>query len=175
MSSYFIPGEEDQDRRFEVERLEDGAFRVTDPDGQVLTLDAYEPAPGRLNYIVRETGLAIDAGVRPDGAAAMIVEVGDERHHVEVINDRQRRMQAAGLGPRKGGGPELTSPMAGKVVAINSAVGDAVEEGECVLIVEAMKMENDLKAHISGTIAEIPVEVGQAVEIGDVLAVIAAE
>ena len=59
-------------------------------------------------------------------------------------------------------------------VAINVSPGDAVEEGECVLIIEAMKMENDLKAHISGTIGQVAVEVGQAVEVGDLLVTIEA-
>ena len=116
-------------------------------------------------------GEAYDVGVR-HGDAGVTVEVGAERHVIDVLNERQKRMRVAGVGGRGAGGPALESPMAGKVVAVNVTAGDAVEEGECVVIVEAMKMENDLKAHISGTIGEVAVEVGQAVEIGDLLVTI---
>jgi acetyl-CoA/propionyl-CoA carboxylase biotin carboxyl carrier protein len=51
--------------------------------------------------------------------------------------------------------------------------GAAVEEGQLICIIEAMKMENEITAHKAGTIAELPIREGQAVSAGDTLAVIA--
>lgn len=169
-SNYFVVDGEEE-RQYAVETLEDGSYKVTSPDGSSFVVDAYEPEAGRMHLIYN--GEAHDVGVR-HGDDGVVVEIKAERHVIDVLNERQKRMRVAGVGGRGAGGPELESPMAGKVVAINVSPGDAVEEGECVLIIEAMKMENDLKAHISGTIGQVAVEVGQAVEVGDLLVTIEA-
>lgn len=64
----------------------------------------------------------------------------------------------------------VTSPMPGKILAVKASVGQAVKKGEVVLILEAMKMENEVVAPEDGTIASINVAVGSAVEAGDTLA-----
>ncbi|HAC15215.1 MAG TPA: acetyl-CoA carboxylase biotin carboxyl carrier protein subunit [Bacteroidetes bacterium] len=58
----------------------------------------------------------------------------------------------------------IKSPMPGKILAVKKQVGDTVEVGETVIILEAMKMENELKAHVNGTIASVFVEAGISVE-----------
>ena len=65
---------------------------------------------------------------------------------------------------------QVTAPMPGKVVAVKASVGQAVKKGEVVLVLEAMKMENDIVAPEDGTIASINVANGDAVESGAVLA-----
>ena len=62
--------------------------------------------------------------------------------------------------------------MPGKVVAVKAAVGDAVGEGQGVLVLEAMKMENDIASPIDGIVTELPVEEGQTVETGALLFVV---
>ena len=64
---------------------------------------------------------------------------------------------------------EVKAPMPGMVLKINKKAGDEVEEGESVLILEAMKMENDLRAHISGKIKNIYIKEGMTVEKGYIL------
>ncbi len=171
MPTYFIPGEgEEEARAYEVERCDDGLLSVQTPEGQTLTIDAYRPGDGQLHFIT--DGHSFDADVRErDGK--MIVQLRGQTTHVQVLNERQMRMKAAGVGGGRDAGPHLESPMAGKVVALQVAEGDEVEEGQSVIIVEAMKMENDLKAHRPGIVESIGVDVGQAVEIGDVLVTIA--
>ena len=66
----------------------------------------------------------------------------------------------------------MPAPMPGMIVSYEKNVGDAVEEGETVLILEAMKMENALAAPCSGTIQAINYKSGDSVGKGDVLAVI---
>jgi acetyl-CoA/propionyl-CoA carboxylase biotin carboxyl carrier protein len=170
MPRYFIV-DGDEQRSFHVERLDDGRFRVETPDETTYVVDAFEPEDGRLHMLF-EDGDSVDVDVRHGGGTDFEVLVADEPHTLEVINERQRRMRAAGVGGARDAGPDLVSPMAGKVVALPAAPGDEVTEEDTVIIVEAMKMENDLKAHRPGRVTEIAVEVGQAVEIGDVLVTI---
>ncbi|MBD3305275.1 biotin/lipoyl-binding protein [candidate division KSB3 bacterium] len=70
------------------------------------------------------------------------------------------------------GGHQVQAPMPGKVLSVNVSQGDAVKNGDVLLILEAMKMENDIMAPADGTIASIEVKSGDSVNTGDVLVVI---
>ncbi len=70
-------------------------------------------------------------------------------------------------------GEPVKSPMPGNILKINVSQGQHVEEGDVIMILEAMKMENEIVATKSGTIAQIAVSKGAVVETGTVLAVIA--
>lgn len=76
--------------------------------------------------------------------------------------------------PKKTGGEEgavkVTAPMPGKVLAVKKQVGDAVKSGDTILVLEAMKMENDIVAPKDGVIASLNVTSGDSVESGAVLA-----
>jgi acetyl-CoA carboxylase biotin carboxyl carrier protein len=67
---------------------------------------------------------------------------------------------------------EILAPLAGKVVSVNIAVGDAVEEDDEALVIEAMKMETPIYIPCNGTVKEVRVKEGAEVEEDDVLAVI---
>jgi len=69
----------------------------------------------------------------------------------------------------------LLAPMPGSVVAIRAAVGDVVEEGQPILVMEAMKMQHTISAPHGGVLAELNATEGQQVEAGAVLAVVATE
>lgn len=64
---------------------------------------------------------------------------------------------------------EMVAPLAGNVFTINVSVGQIINEGDTVLVLEAMKMETDIRASVSGTVSEISVQAGDAVKVGDVL------
>lgn len=64
---------------------------------------------------------------------------------------------------------EVVAPLAGNVFTINVSVGQIINEGDTVLVLEAMKMETDIRASVSGTVSEIIVQAGDAVKVGDVL------
>lgn len=72
--------------------------------------------------------------------------------------------------PDKEGSIKLNSPMPGKILSIKTTVGQKVKKGDVILILEAMKMENEIVATDDGTIASINVTAGQTVEAGDLLA-----
>ena len=68
------------------------------------------------------------------------------------------------------GSVKVNAPMPGKIVAIKANVGDVVKKGQVILVLEAMKMENDVVATADGTVASIDTAVGNAVEAGETLA-----
>jgi len=96
--------------------------------------------------------------------------VGSVRFAAEVRDPRSLRGRARAVddhGPRK-----LTAPMPGKVVRVLTIEGAEIEAGAGVLVVEAMKMQNELKSPKKGTIQKILVSAGAAVNAGDVLAIV---
>jgi acetyl-CoA/propionyl-CoA carboxylase biotin carboxyl carrier protein len=84
---------------------------------------------------------------------------------------RPRRSERSG-GGGGAGGDTLVSPLQGNVFKVLVETGAEVQEGAIVCVIEAMKMENEITAHKSGTIAELPISEGAAVASGDTLAVI---
>lgn len=166
--NYHVRGPE-AERVYTVQSLGPERYRVTSPEGQQWEVDAFVPAPGHLHMLVE--GQSVDADVRL-AAEQYQVQLGGELHALEVLNERQLRMRAASGMNGKDAGPLLASPMAGKVVALAVKPGEGVVAGQTVVIVEAMKMENDIKAHRDGVVAVVHVAPGQAVEVGAPLATI---
>ncbi len=166
---YTVFNGDEEERSWQVETLAEGRYQVVTPDGETLEVDAYSPREGRL-HLLSDHGSA-DVVFVSDGGKVDL-QVRGERHQVEVYNDRELRMRAAGAGATAGDSPELVSPMAGKVVKVNCRQGAFVSHGDPLVVVEAMKMENDLQAHRGGVVESIEVEAGDAVEIGDVLVII---
>jgi biotin carboxyl carrier protein len=101
------------------------------------------------------------------------VLIEGELHVVEVQDERTRKLAKV---EKKGGGPAgevpLKAPMPGLVREVNVNVGDAVKAKQGVVILEAMKMENELRAPRDGTVKEIRVKPGDKVDQGQVLLVI---
>lgn len=96
--------------------------------------------------------------------------VGSVRFAAEVRDPRSLRGRIRAMddhGPKK-----LTAPMPGKIVRVLVSQGDEVEAGSGVLVVEAMKMQNEIKSPKKGTIQRILVSGGAAVNAGDVLAIV---
>ena len=63
----------------------------------------------------------------------------------------------------------MNAPLAGNIFKVNVAVGDSVAEGDVVIILEAMKMETEIRAHQAGTVSAVKVKEGDSVSVGDVL------
>jgi acetyl-CoA/propionyl-CoA carboxylase biotin carboxyl carrier protein len=86
----------------------------------------------------------------------------------ELARRRAERVRAGG----GGGTDSVVSPMQGTVLSVAVAAGDEVAAGDVICIVEAMKMENEVRAHRSGTVTQLSVETGQPVATGQVICVI---
>lgn len=99
------------------------------------------------------------------------VTVGTERYTI-TLADLRRLRSAIGAGALAGGAVRIAAPMPGKIVRVLVEVGAEVEAGEGIIVVEAMKMQNEMKAPRAGKVVAVNVEVGATVNGGDVLAVI---
>jgi acetyl-CoA/propionyl-CoA/long-chain acyl-CoA carboxylase, biotin carboxylase, biotin carboxyl carrier protein len=88
---------------------------------------------------------------------------------------RRRRERASESGPHGAARDAVVSPMQGTVLAVEVADGDDVQPGQVLCVVEAMKMENEIKAHRAGRVTELSVEAGQAVNTGQVICVVQSE
>lgn len=82
-------------------------------------------------------------------------------YHLEVFDPRRRK---ASQSDASGGDGLIAAPMPGKIVDVLVTQGDTVEAGQPLVIIEAMKMQNELTAPIAGTIAEVSVKAGDTVE-----------
>ena len=95
------------------------------------------------------------------------------RFAVEAVDERTRTIrEMTGSAGGPSGPKPIRAPMPGLVVKVEVAEGDAVASGQGVVIVEAMKMENEVAAHQAGTVQELRVAEGQGVQAGEVLAII---
>jgi len=135
-------------------------------DGQTYRVDAAKS--GRTIYSLIEDGRQWEAMVSEKGAHGFDVTVGGFLFHLEALDERSQRLaQSAAVTAE---GPQtVAADMPGKVVKVERAVGDEVSQGQGVVIVEAMKMENEIGAPIDGRVSEISVSEGDTVETGDPL------
>jgi biotin carboxyl carrier protein len=155
-------------------------------DGRTLRVEVHASGD-RFEVLVDGRPLAIDAAF--EGAHFASLLVGGESHEVALertdagyrVHVRGSAVDVAlqeargGARPpgRAAGGPfRLVSPMPGRVVRVLAAAGDEVAAGQGLVVVEAMKMENELGAPRAGRVSELTVREGQAVDAGATLAVI---
>ncbi len=119
------------------------------------------------NYRITVNGTAYDVAVEELGAGAAPVAA------VPVAAAPAAPVAAAPAAPAASGAEgavKVSAPMPGKILAIKANVGQALKKGDVVMVLEAMKMENEIVAPADGTVAGINVAVGDSVESGDTLA-----
>lgn len=143
--------------------------------------DAFEPVPTEADA----TPVATTAG----DASVYTINVSGQSYVVEVAEGGD--VSAIGLAPVVGtnpvaaapvgapatapvtGGEPITAPLAGNIWKVHATPGQAVQEGDVLLILEAMKMETEVRAHKAGTIGSVTVKEGDAVSVGDALLTLA--
>ncbi len=106
-----------------------------------------------------------------ESGATVDVTMGANLFAVTLV-DPKRLRSAAGSGEHGAGAARILAPMPGKVVRVLVAAGEEIEAGSGIVVVEAMKMQNEMKAPKAGVIVSINVEVGATVNGGDLLAVV---
>jgi biotin carboxyl carrier protein len=135
-------------------------------DGRDMPLDVIAPEEGVLSILL--DGKSYEVKQESNGSEINIV-IGPQRFPTQVRDPRsfrgRRAADGAGEGARK-----ITAPMPGKVVRILAPAGTAVEHGQGVIVIEAMKMQNELKSPKKGTVKKVTVREGAAVEAGQALA-----
>ncbi len=152
--------------RLEMERA--GAGWKCRLDGEEIAIDAVLTRRDVLSLLVDGRSYEIK---REQTASDLHLWVGETRHAVEMRDPRSLRSQreAAGdeTGPRK-----LVAPMPGRIVRVLVSEKADVEAGQGVVVVEAMKMQNEIKSPKKGTVQKILVAGGANVNSGDVLAIV---
>jgi len=159
-------------RSVTVERVQPGRFRVV-VDGVPAIVDAERvgnfgvslvfPDGGRESESV-QLAPAADAGDRLAVWRGAAVPV--------TFNGRRTGASGAAAAGHAHGEQKVTAPMPGRVVRVLVAAGDAVEARQPVVVIEAMKMENELRSPVAGRVREVSATAGASVEAGRVLVVI---
>ncbi len=157
------------EHEFEVEELPAaGACRVRLGSRQ-LEADLRQVGPVSFSIIVGHR--AFDFDVVRDGGEILVAS-RDGVTRLSLEDAARRPGHTPRRGPQAGGRAGMRALMAGRVVAVLVQAGDEVHPGQGVVVIEAMKMENELKSPKAGKVAEVRVVAGQTVEQGDLLAVI---
>jgi len=139
-----------------------GRYRVAFGD-EVLLVDARPTGGGGWSLLLGQASTVADV---TEENGSFVVHVEGEAYAIRVEEETRYIIRT------RGGGQVLKAPMPGRVVLLEVAVGQVVKPGDGLVVLEAMKMENEFRAAVAGTVKEIRVEVGQAVNPGDVLLVI---
>ena len=179
------------DRSYRIDTGENSSQRTISIDGTPHTIDWRQVAPlaadakgqggigGRYSLIIEGRSYEVFArrvntANEGDGHTYEVQIVG-QRFEVYVEDEREKTLAGAAKSPHATGEAMVRAPMPGLVLGIPLEVGAAVARGQPVVVLEAMKMENDLSSPIAGTIKEVRVSKGQTVNQGDILVVIHAD
>lgn len=153
-------------RTHEVELAESAVI----VDGRRIDCDLAAVPGTETRHLLADGRSLLLAARRGERPGDWELNVGGVRYEVSVEDERTRairsRVQAAdaGRGPRP-----VRAPMPGLVVRVEVSAGDRVAAGQGVVIVEAMKMQNELKVEAAGIVSKVHVEAGRVVEKGTVL------
>ncbi len=152
---------------YKVNIEEDDSGVVVEISGEEYPVEYTKLDDNLYSIIINDKSFTI--GTFKQGKQIQVFHAGN-LYELEAISDRELSKSGA-----MGSGLEIISPMPSRVVKLLKSEGDTVEEGESVVVVEAMKMESELKALQAGTIKTIKVSEGDAVEAKTLLVVLTEE
>ncbi|MEN3612583.1 biotin carboxylase N-terminal domain-containing protein [Plantactinospora sp. ZYX-F-223] len=133
---------------------------------------ADEPAGARETVVVEVGGKRLEVSLPAGYGAGTAPAAGPVASGAAARRPARRAGRSAAAGGAAAGGDALTSPMQGTIVKIAVADGDTVAEGDLIVVMEAMKMEQPLYAHKAGVVSELAAEVGGVLTAGAVICVI---
>jgi len=153
-----------EEKEVSVEAAEGGRFVVV-VDGAERLVDARRLGPGAWSLLLDGEVVTVDVDAGKDGE--LLCDVRGTVVPVKLVDAGRRLLEkaqadAGAHGPK--GPTAITAPMPGKVVRVLVKPGDAVAAGQPVAVVEAMKMENEIRAPRAGTVHTVHVKEGQPVE-----------
>jgi biotin carboxyl carrier protein len=152
----------------DIEEIGKSVYRVA-VDGSEFLVDGKKT--GRTNYslIVDNRSFEVEVDVKEDEYRVL---VDGRNYHIDLVDERRVRVGGLQSGIQLEGRQNVSVPMPGKVVAVLVSEGDQVEKGQGLVIVEAMKMENEVRCPINGEVKQVRVKTGDALEAGAVLVVV---
>jgi biotin carboxyl carrier protein len=152
-----------------VEMIHTGERTRWTIDGRALDADAVEVSSGIYSIVIG--GKSIEARVESESDSDLSVTVAGHEFNVAIRNPRKwNRNREAGAEAE--GRQQVTAPMPGKIVLVLVKTGDAVDAGQGIVVVEAMKMQNEIRSPKSGTVERLLVVAGQTVNAGEVVAIV---
>jgi biotin carboxyl carrier protein len=155
-----------------IERAAAGRYRVV-VDGQPSEVDAVRIGAFGLSLLLDGGGgISREVQVAPAGTPGEMLVSIDGRTVAATVNGRRTGRGGADLGAGARGDQAIVAPMPGRVVRVLVAAGDPVAARQAVVVVEAMKMENELRSPKDGRVKEVAVAPGASVEAGRILVVI---
>ena len=137
---------------------------------RALDIDAFQLQGVALSLIVGSGSYRCDIEQGRDGKVSVLV--GESVYPLEILDERKLRLRRAAGKFTLEGPQRVDAPMPGKVTRVLVKVGDEVQEGQGLVVVEAMKMENELKSPKAGKVSELHAVEGSAVESGAKLVVV---
>ncbi len=155
----------DQTYTISVHELDEHQYKIVIDDEEHI-IDGRQLTGHMYSLIVENQSFTVDVAEKDD---EYTVAYEGKSFQVGVLDERKARRGGAGASLRGAGEKEVCSMMPGKVVELLVHAGDAVEKDQGVIIIEAMKMENEIRATIAGTVKAVHVEAGQTVESGELL------
>lgn len=162
----------EREQRLSVERDGETSYTVRLGDHS-YRVDARRAPGGNLWSLIVDDGAARAhhaVGVAAQGAGAYTVSVtGGASAAVEVADPLTFLARQGYCGKTARGGGRVVAYMPGRVVALLVAAGDQVVSGQGLLVLEAMKMQNEIQAELAGTVLRVCVAIGQAVDGGELL------
>jgi biotin carboxyl carrier protein len=159
-----VIGDREQDLNVQI----DGATLHAEIDGRVYELELHEPEPGCYLLFRDPEVYECRVSKAPD---RFDVNLRGRNHSVAIV-DPKRLRSGPDADRHHHGLAEITASMPGKVVRVHIETGATVEKGAGVIVVEAMKMQNEMKSPRGGVVVSINVKPGDTVNAGDVLAVV---
>jgi biotin carboxyl carrier protein len=159
-------------RTVSIERAGADRYRVT-VDGVAALVDARRSGESGVSLLFPEQAhQSVAIQFAPGQAPGELLAYLGGRHVALSVNGRRTGRGAADSGGAAPGEQKVLAPMPGRVVRVLVAAGDEVERRQPVVVVEAMKMENELRSPKAGRVKDVPVTPGTSVEAGRVLVVI---
>ena len=159
-------------RTVSIERAAHGRYRVT-VDGRAHDLDAARVGTFGLSLLLDPaSGASRDVQIAPAGRTGELLIRIDGRTIAATVNGNRTGRTSSDAGAHAHGEQAIVAPMPGRVVRVLVSPGDAVTARQGVVVVEAMKMENELRAAKAGRVKDVAVQAGASVEAGRVLVVI---
>ncbi|MGA8145765.1 MAG: biotin/lipoyl-containing protein [Candidatus Acidiferrales bacterium] len=138
-------------------------------DGVPLEADGVKIAPGIYSILI--DGESFEARVEPDGRGLRLT-VANREWQAEIRDPREWHRNRSGAAEAEGR-QQVLAPMPGKIVRVLVGAGHTVETKQGLFVVEAMKMQNEIRSPKSGIVERLLVTEGQTVNAGEVLAIIA--
>ena len=139
--------------------------------GRVYDVEVRRPSPDSFLFFVGASVYECRVGTRAAAKETFDVEIRGRSYPVTIV-DPKRLRSGQNSDRHHHGAAEIRAPMPGKVVRVQIEAGATVEKGSGIVVVEAMKMQNEMKSPREGVVVSINVKAGDTVNAGDVLAVV---